>query len=102
MSNETANIAQSNPIEKYDQVVFSKTKFTTGGWAVFDSDFGGNRQGCIGWFGIGGSVLQWHRELNVGFAYANNLFGASTSNYNSLLVQREVLNCARKFKTGRK
>ena len=69
MSNKTVHLAQGNPNEKYDKVVKATTKFTTGGWAVFDSDFGCNRQGSIGWFGIGGSVLQWHRELNVILTY---------------------------------
>ena len=78
MSPQTAALAQSRPTEKYDQVVKSVTKFTTGGWAVFDSDFGCNRQGSVGWFGIGGSVLQWHRELNVSWLMSLAVFHVSS------------------------
>lgn len=28
-----------------------------------------NREGWYGWFGFGGSVMQWHPELKIGFAY---------------------------------
>jgi hypothetical protein len=65
MSAHTAQVAQGNPTEKQDTLLRETTKFTTGGWAVFDTDFGCNRQGSIGWFGIGGSVLMWHPELKV-------------------------------------
>ncbi len=29
-----------------------------------------NRAGWFGWMGLGGSILQWHPEHKVGFAYA--------------------------------
>merc|ERR1712018_950676 len=28
-----------------------------------------DRQGFIGWFGMGGSIFQWHPELKIGFAF---------------------------------
>lgn len=87
MSQHTAELAQSKPTEKYDQVVRSMTKFTTGGWAVFDRDFGCNRQGSVGWFGIGGSVLQWHRELNVSTpTHLSYISMISSSHTNIILV----------------
>ena len=27
------------------------------------------RDGFVGWMGFGGSVMQWHPELKIGFAY---------------------------------
>jgi len=30
------------------------------------------RNGWFGWQGYGGSVMQWHPELNIGFAYVPN------------------------------
>jgi hypothetical protein len=34
-----------------------------------------NRDGWYGWIGIGGSTMQWHPELNIGFGYAtSNLY----------------------------
>ena len=34
------------------------------------------RAGWYGWFGSGGSVMQWHPELKIGFAYvpADHMF----------------------------
>ena len=29
----------------------------------------GLRDGWMGWMGFGGSVMQWHPELKIGFAY---------------------------------
>ena len=40
--------------------------FTKGGVAFFDK---GLREGYFGWFGYGGSVLQWNPSLKIGFAY---------------------------------
>ena len=31
------------------------------------------RNGYYGWQGLGGSIFQWHPELNISFAYAQNL-----------------------------
>jgi hypothetical protein len=88
----------SDPIEKFDEVLRAKTKFTLGGWAVFDTGVGYKREGCVGWFGIGGSAIQWNSELNLGFGYACNLFGASLYNFNSYLVQKAVIGCAKRVK----
>jgi hypothetical protein len=27
------------------------------------------REGFYGWFGVGGSVMQWNPELKIGFGY---------------------------------
>ena len=40
--------------------------FTKGGVAFFNE---GLREGYFGWFGYGGSVLQWNPSLKIGFAY---------------------------------
>ena len=31
--------------------------------------FNKNREGYYGWFGYGGSIMQWHPELKIGFAF---------------------------------
>ena len=33
------------------------------------SNLNSGREGFIGWIGFGGSVMQWHPECKVGFAY---------------------------------
>ena len=35
----------------------------------FEEHMHSNRDGWYGWFGMGGSVMQWHPELNIGFSY---------------------------------
>ena len=36
--------------------------------------FNKNREGYYGWFGYGGSIMQWHPELKIGFAFVNIYF----------------------------
>jgi hypothetical protein len=61
LSPETYDLATGNVVEKEDKALMAKTKFNRGGWCVFDNNFAYYRHGSIGWFGIGGSALQWHR-----------------------------------------
>mgnify|MGYP005994031823 CR=1 FL=1 len=61
-----ATVQQSHAVSaadvKFDSVLQAPTKFNRGGWHVFDNhDFAHYRHGMVGWFGIGGSVLQWQR-----------------------------------------
>ena len=87
LSKQSCLRAQEAPILKYDSLIRVKTKFTRGGLNVFDGNIAYDRQGSIGWFGIGGSAFMWHNELNVGFGYTCTLFGADLGNKNSALVQ---------------
>ncbi len=100
LSYETCELAQSNPHEDYDAILKCKTKFTAGGWHVFDSKLGFDRQGSLGWIGMGGSCLQWHTQQRVGFGYTCNLFGLSLNNVNSARVQNEVIECARRLSSS--
>ena len=56
-----------------------RSNFTIGGVNYFKNfsdptwieseKFNKNREGYYGWFGIGGSILQWHPEMQIGFAF---------------------------------
>merc|ERR1711934_1157646 len=57
------------------------TKFTQGGVCHFDSKYASTyfevlankpREGFYGWSGLGGSCFQWHPELNISFAFAQD------------------------------
>jgi hypothetical protein len=51
---------------KHDTILNAKTKVNRGGWNVFDNhNFAHYRHGMVGWFGIGGSVLQWQRWADM-------------------------------------
>ena len=38
------------------------TQFSQGGLNVYED-------GWVGWMGLGGSLLQWHPDLNISFAF---------------------------------
>eukprot|EP00092_Neocalanus_flemingeri_P011211 GFUD01012076.1.p1 GENE.GFUD01012076.1~~GFUD01012076.1.p1 ORF type:complete len:296 (+),score=45.15 GFUD01012076.1:217-1104(+) len=63
---------------KTGDMVFHKNIFTQGGLANFrpianetkiDRTFYERREGFFGWYGFGGSVMQWHPDLKIGFAF---------------------------------
>ena len=67
---------------KEGDMVFHKNMFTKGGVAKFgpvknetkvDRTFYEKREGFFGWYGLGGSVMQWHPDLKIGFAYIPTL-----------------------------
>lgn len=67
-----------NPTISKDYFIGVISKFNQGGVNLFDTDqeFGkeyNNLNGFTGWNGYGGSILQYHRELEIGFAFAMNL-----------------------------
>ena len=79
---ETAfDALHSSPIAEHEPIWHNRNLFTQGGLQYFneslltppvdyfESKFYTNRHGFYGWFGIGGSVLQWNPELKIGFAY---------------------------------
>jgi hypothetical protein len=71
MTQETFHVATGGITEKFDRAVKFNTKFSTGGWCLFDTAFafGLHRHGCMGWFGIGGSAIQWHRYCPSSASY---------------------------------
>ena len=56
-----------------------KTNFSQGGVNIYsnennnptngENNLNRDRQGFIGWQGMGGSIFQWHPELKIGFAF---------------------------------
>ena len=100
LNSNTYELALSNPTVKYDNSLFTETKFVKGGWAVFDGKFafGKYRHGFIGWFGLGGSVLQWRSDLKIGFGYTNTLMGAEIGNKHGALIQYEIVECTKRLK----
>ena len=57
--------------------------------------------GCYGWIGYGGSVIQWHRELKIGFGFVPTfLYYADLNNVRGKNLLSEVIRCA-KLKAAR-
>lgn len=73
------------------------TNFTQGGVNKFEEK--GGRDGYYGWFGYGGSVFQWHPDLNIGFGYTPNLLHwEDIANGIGRDLQQEVVKCVQKLK----
>ena len=82
------------------------TNFTKGGVNYFDnpstiSDFdkrnkiNRNREGYFGWFGAGGSIMQWHSGLRIGFAFIPTFLNTIESfNSRGAILQGLVKKCA--------
>jgi CubicO group peptidase (beta-lactamase class C family) len=68
------------------------TWFGNAGWNSFKQA----RHGYVGWMGLGGSVLQWHPEMDIGFGYAMNLLEATPSNERARVLQSAVKECAKR------
>jgi hypothetical protein len=83
---------------------YCRSNFTKGGVNLHlipkddaeDSDIAMNkgREGYYGWFGYGGSVVQWHPELKIGFAFIPTLMtGVETVNERGAVLQQIVKDC---------
>ena len=103
-----------NPIAVSEPPLGDRTAFTRGGISAFGFDqiknvehnqfaiknltnslenhMHGNRSGWYGWFGLGGSVFQWHPEKKVGFAYVpSDLFWTDFVDFKASKIQKQVI-----------
>ncbi|NND67177.1 MAG: esterase, partial [Halioglobus sp.] len=80
------------------------TRFTQGGVDSFipvessstrlERDFTEGREGFYGWMGLGGSIFQWHPELDIGFAFVpTELHVLDLFNERGKRYQAQVLRC---------
>ena len=57
----------------------------------------GLRNGYFGWLGFGGSVMQWHPELKIGFGYIpTSLHWYDFDNMRAARLQKEVVECVQR------
>jgi CubicO group peptidase (beta-lactamase class C family) len=80
------------------------TRFTQGGVDSFipcgpassrlERDFTDGREGFYGWMGFGGSIFQWHPQLQISFAFVpTSLHVLDLLNERGKRYQAEVLRC---------
>ena len=63
-----------------------------------DADLNAGREGFYGWMGLGGSVFQWHPELEIGFAFVpTSLHAVDVFNTRGKAYQAEVLRCVERI-----
>ena len=80
-----------------------RVQFTKGGVHDFskfedesntESRMFGNRYGYFGWFGYGGSVMQWHPEKKIGFAFVPTFLNTTEMvNQRGAILQQLVVDC---------
>jgi CubicO group peptidase (beta-lactamase class C family) len=84
------------------------TRFTQGGVDCFkpctaqssraERDFNEGREGFYGWMGLGGSIFQWHPEMDIGFAFVpTSLHVMDFLNERGKIFQAETLRCVAKL-----
>jgi CubicO group peptidase (beta-lactamase class C family) len=84
------------------------TRFTQGGVDKFipcdrdstrlERDFSTGREGFYGWMGFGGSIFQWHPELDIGFAFVpTSLHVLDFLNERGKAYQAEVVACVERL-----
>ena len=86
-----------------------RCNFTTGGLNYFKNledanwieseKFNKNREGFYGWFGLGGSIVQWHPDLQIGFAFIPTYLNVTDLvNSRGAVLQQIVKDCVMKYK----
>ena len=108
LSSATVDTLQSEPTERH--MGFSVNYFSKGGVCV-DLPLTVNvprhrkmvvegLQGCYGWMGYGGSLIQWHPETKLGFSFVPTfLYFIDVNNCRGKELLAEAIRCAR-IKTG--
>ena len=86
------------------------TRFTQGGVDQFvtctaqntrlDREFNEGREGFYGWMGLGGSIFQWHPQLDIGFGFVpTSLHVLDILNERGKVYQAELLSCIKRANT---
>ena len=92
----------ADPVER--SMTIMQNSFTQGGLAQFkesdaakgplEAGVSVGRGGFYGWFGLGGSVFQWHPKHRIGFAYVPTALNPiDVFNERGKSYQKEILRC---------
>lgn len=84
LSEKAVQLMEANPIQRPNMTLLGiEDNFSQGGLCVFKKELADHhlakmigmlpRDGYIGWFGLGGSVFQYHPEHQIGFGYVPTL-----------------------------
>jgi CubicO group peptidase (beta-lactamase class C family) len=103
LSEQAWTALHDKPVEENMGGLFT-TRFTQGGVNQFvkptarssalERDFNQGREGFYGWMGLGGSIFQWHPELDIGFGFVpTSLHVLDFLNERGKVYQAELLNC---------
>lgn len=109
LSDQAWKAMHENPM-KADMGALLTTRFTQGGVDSFtactpdstqaERAFNEGREGFFGWMGLGGSIFQWHPELDIGFGFVpTSLHVLDFLNERGKMYQAETLNCIARMTT---
>lgn len=107
---EQAWKAMHDKVVKANMSGLFTTCFTEGGVNQFtectadspklEREFNVGREGFYGWMGLGGSIFQWHPELDIGFGFVpTSLHVLDVLNERGKVFQAEVMRCVRSAKS---
>jgi len=102
LSEQAWRAMHGEPVEA--DMGFINTTFTQGGVNSFtattaassdmETAFNAGREGFFGWMGLGGSILQWHPQHEIGFGYVpTSLNVMDFLNTRGKAYQQETLRC---------
>jgi len=105
LSKSTMDSFHADPTEK--DMIFNVNYFTKGGVGLVQPPtvvkpipnklLPKGDDGCYGWYGLGGSVFQWHPELKIGFGFAATfLHLLDLYNVRGKNLLAEAIKCAKK------
>jgi hypothetical protein len=70
--------------------------------SVFEKGYYHGRKGWYGWFGFGGSVMQWHPEAEIGFGYLpSDLQRTDVTNHRGARLQAIVTKIANRKRSNK-
>ncbi|KAI9363508.1 beta-lactamase/transpeptidase-like protein [Zopfochytrium polystomum] len=86
-----------------DAVIGFPMQWTSGGWGYFEMIPAVPGRGWIGWFGAGGSVIMWNRDLNMAVGYVPNFCQfESTGDRRTHRMIRQLVEIAEKVRARKK
>ena len=105
LSEQAWKAMHGDPV-KADMGGLFTTRFTQGGVDQFtectagstklERAFNAGREGFYGWMGLGGSLFQWHPQLDIGFGFVpTSLHVLDLFNERGKTYQAEVLRCVK-------
>jgi CubicO group peptidase (beta-lactamase class C family) len=104
ISEEAWTAMHAHPVKSFMGGAMMATRFTQGGVDSFtpcnaqstqgERDFNEGREGFYGWMGLGGSIFQWHPEMDIGFAFVpTSLHTLDFLNERGKYFQAQVMKC---------
>ncbi|KRX10172.1 Beta-lactamase/transpeptidase-like protein [Pseudocohnilembus persalinus] len=95
ISQKTLDEFHSEPIQKFDNMTRSITNFNKGGNCLYDENHNNrasfDKDGFVGWQGMGGSVMNWQPKKQIAFSYVPNLMDTDMQNVKGFRLRAQLV-----------